>query len=439
MKKNTGYNSIRVEDIENGNFDDLGALLIKDSAYSGVIQFNAFEVPDGSFEVLNSIIDPAIGVENSFYEDWTPFNTCHNFMQDMAAVVGLNIDSLDGFAATPSGSAASLFSNSGGTLFDPSLGISIQFDENGQNSFLGAIESGDLTISQSLDLLGQWALTYDDLPSANSIISGFTSLALVDNSGDLAALETTLASLAEKYPELATHPEFLSRVAPALQALGGQDAWGRFLNDHLLGNRELSDTLNLFDVDLGEVNEDDSGVVIAALSHSIETVLEDPNAISDAGYVRTLLNDLHEYPELAVDLLVKVQALYGTGNGITGGVGYDFRFDQDLSSFTDDEIIGGGVNKAGNTFTILAGDIRPAVSAAAVFNYSEDDLVKGQINGASDTHALDDLAENHSFLRPVDDRTLHFGLGGYSTQTQMSDTLLSFGLTQPSNRLVFLE
>ncbi|MEP5803886.1 MAG: hypothetical protein ABJ310_00210 [Roseobacter sp.] len=235
VANNTGYNSINLQDVQNGNFGDLGALLSSTSGYNGVIQFNAFEVPDGSFENLNSTIDPAIGVENSFYGDWTFFNTCHNFMQDMAAVVGIDIDSLDGFAATPSGSAASLFSNSGGTLYSPSLGINIQFDENGQSSFLDAIDSGDITISQSIELLGQWALSYDDLPSANSIVSGITSLALIGNSGDLATLETTLTSLVEKYPELATHPEFLSRVAPALQALGGQDAWSRFLNDHLDG------------------------------------------------------------------------------------------------------------------------------------------------------------------------------------------------------------
>lgn len=235
VANSTGYNSINVQDVQNGNFGDLGALLSSTSGYNGVIQFNAFEVPDGSFEKLNSTIDPAIGVENSFYGDWTFFNTCHNFMQDMAAVVGIDIDSLDGFAATPSGSAASLFSSSGGTLYSPSLGINIQFYANGQSSFLEAINSGDITISQSIELLGQWALSYDDLPSANSIVSGITSLALVGNSGDLPTLETTLTSLVEKYPELATHPEFLARIAPALQALGGVDAWGRFLNDHLDG------------------------------------------------------------------------------------------------------------------------------------------------------------------------------------------------------------
>ncbi len=88
---------------------------------------------------------------------------------------------------------------------------------------------------------GERVILKPDIPSEPTIgsndtfISEVTRRALTDNSGNLQSLNATIDDLVAWYPDIGTNPEFLSRVAPALQALGGQDAWGRFLNDHLDG------------------------------------------------------------------------------------------------------------------------------------------------------------------------------------------------------------
>jgi hypothetical protein len=149
--------TVDTDQIRAGNYSELGTKLSIVHEYDGTLQFNAFSVANGAFSTLSSFLDPLIGVENSAYGDWTFFNTCHNFVQDAAALVGVPLDDLDGFRATPSGSAESLLSSSGGVLYNVNTGFSliVDYDNLGfiEVSIAEEINSGNLSQEGAINLL----------------------------------------------------------------------------------------------------------------------------------------------------------------------------------------------------------------------------------------------------------------------------------------------
>lgn len=108
------------------------------------------------------------------------------------------------------------------------------------------IDDGQLVISGNLDVVtiglsGEQDILKPDAPSDPTIdknyrfISEVTRRALIGNSENVESLNATVDNLVAWYPDIATNLEFLARVAPAYQALGGFDAWGKFLDDYLDG------------------------------------------------------------------------------------------------------------------------------------------------------------------------------------------------------------
>lgn len=166
------------------------------------------------------------------------------------------------------GTNAVTFSGSGGVVLNGEGSISLDLDDYDVNTDgnlfltletgggvsalgLGAgaglhatIDDGQLVVGGNLDvvmlgLMGERIVLQPDTPSGPTIGSNYTfiaevtSRALIGNSGDLQSLNATIDDLAAWYPAIVTNPEFLSRVGPALQALGGQEAWGQFIANHL--------------------------------------------------------------------------------------------------------------------------------------------------------------------------------------------------------------
>lgn len=151
----TGFTHIDLNALDGGYAPGLGAALSEASGYTGNIQFNVFEVADGSFETLNQRIDPDIGNPNGFYGEWTFFNTCHNFVQDMSQLVGVDLDGSDGFAATPRGSAEALRDNLGGVLYNPETGVhwEVQSEQGMIDYFVDLLESGAVTFQEMIQLI----------------------------------------------------------------------------------------------------------------------------------------------------------------------------------------------------------------------------------------------------------------------------------------------
>jgi len=111
------------------------------------------------------------------------------------------------------------------------FGINATFDEG------RLVVGGNLDVV-TLGVTGERTLLRPDVPngsapvSQQTFVSEVTRLALIGNSGDLQSLNSTIDQLVALYPGIASDPEFLARVAPALQALGGQDAYTEFLARH---------------------------------------------------------------------------------------------------------------------------------------------------------------------------------------------------------------
>jgi hypothetical protein len=157
--------SVDLDQLRAGNYSALGNKLSIVHAYGGTIQFNAFTVGSDGFSRIGSAIGPLVGIENGPYGEWTFFNTCHNFVQDAATLLGIPLDELDGFRATPSGSANSLLSTSGGILYNPNIGVSIVVDFNDLGLLTVSIEeqinSGDLSAESALILLESLIMSGD--------------------------------------------------------------------------------------------------------------------------------------------------------------------------------------------------------------------------------------------------------------------------------------
>ncbi|MEM9333167.1 MAG: hypothetical protein AAGA53_17725 [Pseudomonadota bacterium] len=131
----------------------------------------------------------------------------------------------------------------------------------------------------------------------------------------------------------------------------------------------------------------DLSEALATVANAFEEFVANSANINNANIIHNFLNDLSDFPEVAVRSIVAAQAVHGTGNGITSGVGYDFRFDQVLSDFEDNDIIGGGIDDLGSVFTITAGELRDDVAAATALGIpglDEDAVVRGALNGAAD-------------------------------------------------------
>ena len=209
-----------------------------------------------------------------------------------------------------------------------------------------------------------------------------------DLSGQWEAIERAGRDIAGNYEYRPLSQNSNTFVAHALEKAGLPPA---------TGTADTGETFNIPGADEGFTNRI-SSVSDVAEQLGIQSILDmfenDPDLLLDSQAVETLYVD---FPNgMATRIYVEAQAQSGSGNGITSGVGYDFRFDSQVyseqtdgtyslnSGYTDTSIIGGGIDDLGNIFTITAGEIGEALPQAAQFGITEDQIVKGRIDGGSD-------------------------------------------------------